>query len=112
MEQKGYPYTIPPVNCPDPKTAKKLDPWSVQEFFRIEFLLRSPTVMELFRTQGTNPRSSGQLLLQYEIPWTVLDGAHHGYLTLRPGQVGPISGLSILNFRDFYENLAILDSFN
>ena len=108
MEQKDYPYAILPVTCPDPETAKKLDPWSVQEFFRIEFLLRSNTVMELFRTQGTHPKSSAQLLWQYQIPWTVLDGAHHGYLTLRPGQVGPIPGMSILNFRDLYETLAIL----
>ena len=43
-EPKPYPYTIPPATCPSQATMKKLDAWHVQEFFRIELLLRSRIV--------------------------------------------------------------------
>lgn len=46
---KPYLWDIPPVSPPDPDVEKKLDPWDILEFLRIEALLRSSLVMELYK---------------------------------------------------------------
>ena len=58
-----YPYTIPHATCPGPATIKKLDPWHVQEFIRIELLLRSRTVMAMYHPEETALYSPGSLTL-------------------------------------------------
>ena len=72
-EPKPYPYTIPHATCPNPATMKKLDAWHVQEFFRIELLLRSRIVMEMYQPEDTALDSPGSLtlMLRYGFGWCV-----------------------------------------
>lgn len=80
-EPSPYPYTIPPATSRNPATIKNLDPWHVQEFFRIELLLRSRTVMSMYHPEGTALQSPGnlKLMLRYGFGWYVLQGAlEHG----------------------------------
>ena len=111
METTNYPYSILTVKCLNPEELKKVDLWSIQEFFRIEFLLRSKSVMSLYRTHGATPECSVLLLLEFGFPWTVLQGSHHDFLTLRPGQTRPIPGVSIFNFKGLYQSFMVLSKF-
>ena len=78
IRRRPYPYRISPVDCPDAATLKRLDPWHVQEFFRVELLLRSQPVMDLYRSEETSPTSSMKLLFQYGFGWEVLGGTPYG----------------------------------
>lgn len=78
-----FPYTHPLPTLPRLKEGliKTLDPWNVWEVFRIEALLRSKTVMQLFSARPAgSPEESKELLSRYGISWDVLEGAHHYYL--------------------------------
>lgn len=95
-EQSPYPYTIPRATYPDPVTTKPLDPWHVQEFFRIELLLRSRTVMSMYHPEETAVQSPGNLtlMLRYGFGWYVLQGAPYHCLKPHTGPIGAIPGLS------------------
>ena len=95
-EPKPYPYTIPHATCPNPATMKKLDAWHVQEFFRIELLLRSRIVMEMYQPEDTALDSPGSLtlMLRYGFGWYVLQGAPYHCLKPHTGPLGAIPGLS------------------
>ena len=84
-----YPYKILPVVCPSLQATLKLDPSFVLEFFRIEALLRSPTVIKLYettfsswdRSSKENHHRTDTLRNKYNIigGWQVLDGVHHEF---------------------------------
>lgn len=107
-----YPYTIPPVAYPNPATIKTLDPWHVQEFFRIELLLRSPTVMSMYHPEETALQSPNNLTLmvRYGFGWYVLQGAPYHSLKPHTGPIGAgaIPGLSIFSPEAFPLLLPIL----
>ena len=94
-EPSPYPYTIPRATYPNPSTIKTLDPWHVQEFFRIELLLRSRTVMSMYHPEETALQSPGNLtlMLRYGFGWYVLQGAPYHSLKPHTGPIGAIPGL-------------------
>jgi len=75
-----YPYPVPGLSPLEPETVKHVNPWAVLEFLRIEALLRSKTVMELYRSEGPRLESGVKLMLRYRVNWSVLEGSHHRYL--------------------------------
>src|SRR5919106_5044122 len=76
-----WPYQIPiPMGDPSSDAAKNLNPWAIQEFFRIEAWLRSKIVMELYRTEGRTTESDVKLMVKCRFNWNVLEGSHHRYL--------------------------------
>jgi hypothetical protein len=95
-EPRPYPYTIPRATSPNLATIKTLDPWHVQEFFRIELLLRSRTVMSMYHPEETALQSPGNLtlLLRYGFGWHVLQGAPYHNLKPHTGPLGAVPGLS------------------
>ena len=107
-----YPYTIPPATYPDPATIKKLDPWHVQEFFRIELLLRSRTVMAMYQPGETALQSPGNLtlMLRYGFGWYVLHGAPYHSLKPHTGPLGAIPGLSTFSPEEFTLLLQMLQN--
>lgn len=101
MKPAPYPYPIPRVDIgPDLEAAKKLNPWAVQEFLRIEALLRSKTVMDLYRAEGRTLTSDVMLLLKFRFNWTVLDGSHHRYLDPRSEYKMPVPGIWVLTVEE------------
>ena len=94
IKRRPYPYRISPVDCPDGATLKRLDPWQVQEFFRVELLLRSQSVMDLYKSEEISPTSSIRLLFQYGFGWDVLQGEPHHCLTPNAGPMGALAGVS------------------
>ena len=106
-----YPYPILPVSCPNSEVLPQLDVWAVQEFFRIECLLRSEAVMNLYRTEGVTPQSQVLVLWEFGFPWSVFQGSHHIYLSLCPGQTLPIPGVTIFNFTELYEAFRVILQF-
>ena len=111
LHQCRYPYAIPPLHCPDGASAKKLNVWDVQEFFRTELLLRSQAVQTIYRTGATGPESNVVLGLIYGFTWDVLQGSHHRYLTPSAGPIRTIPGLSIMSFQEFAATLETLHTF-
>ena len=111
-EPSPYPYTIPQATCPDPATIETLDPWHVQEFFRIELLLRSRTVMSMYHPEETALQSPGnlKLLLRYGFGWYVLQGAPYHCLKPHTGPIGAIPGLSCFSPEDLILLLNILQN--
>ena len=109
-EPKPYPYTIPHATCPGPATMKKLDAWHVQEFFRIELLLRSRTVMAMYHPEETALQSPNNLtlMLRYGFGWYVLQGAPHHCLKPQAGPIGAIPGLSTFSPEELILLLNIL----
>lgn len=101
-EPSPYPYTIPRATYPDLATIKNLDPWHVQEFFRIELLLRSRTVMSMYHPEETALQSPGnlKLMLRYGFGWYVLQGAPYHSLKPHTGPMGAIPGLSTFSAQD------------
>jgi len=95
-EPRPYPYTIPRATSPNLATIQTLDPWHVQEFFRIELLLRSRTVMSMYHPEETALQSPGNLtlLLRYGFGWHVLQGAPYHNLKPHTGPLGAVPGLS------------------
>lgn len=111
-EPNPYPYTIPHATCPDPATTETLDPWHVQEFFRIELLLRSRTVMAMYHPEETalQSRSNLTLMLRYGFGWYVLQGAPYHCLKPQPGPIGAIPGLSTVTPEEFTLLLQVLET--
>lgn len=66
-----YPYDIPPAPKLDSKTLKNLDLWNALEFFRVEALLRSPSVWTLYQR---TIRRKGKVVcpVEREERWQVL----------------------------------------
>jgi hypothetical protein len=79
-QRDPYPYPLPGLSPLEPETVKNVNPWAVLEFLRIEALLRSKTVMELYRSEGPRLESGVKLMLRYRVNWSVLEGSHHRYL--------------------------------
>lgn len=77
---KPYPYSILPVRRPSPEIANQLNPSNVQEFFRIELLLRSERVMEIYRNLGDTFEGTIELINRYGLGWHALRGKHHRLL--------------------------------
>ena len=111
-EPNPYPYTIPHATCPGPATIKKLDPWHVQEFIRIELLLRSRTVMAMYHPEETALYSPGSLtlILRYGFGWYVLQGAPYHCLKPHTGPLGAIPGLSTFSPEEFTLLLQLLQN--
>lgn len=107
IRPKPYPYGIPAVQRPDAATLKKLDPWHVQEFFRVELLLRSESVMSLFESEGITKASYPKLVLQHWFGWEVLLGPPFHSLLPQPGRFGAIPGLAYLSFDSIAEFLKL-----
>ena len=106
-----YPFAIPPVHRPDDDDASPLHVWDVQEFFRIELLLRSTTVQTIYRVGATGPESTVILGLMYGFTWDVLQGSHHRYLRAPSGPTDTIPGLSVMTFKKFADTLDTLHTF-
>ncbi len=77
-----YPYIIPDIQCPASETVTQLDPWYVLEFFRIEALLRSKTVMDLyqktFKSWNRLDHNTDTFMATYKVVggWKVFEGVH------------------------------------
>jgi len=124
-KRQQYPYTIQPIplgGVPLKKVAKsaladsKLNPLQVEEFFRIEALLRSMEMMDLYRkhkaeadrevlayrkAKGYVSFVMGNLLWKrFDIPdgWTILAGAHHR-LILKEWLIVPSGITDLREFR-------------
>jgi hypothetical protein len=108
----SYPYAIPPATYPDPATIRTLDPWHVQEFIRIELLLRSRTVMSMYHPEETALQSPSNLtlMLRYGFGWYVLQGAPYHSLKPHTGPLGAIPGLSTFSSEEFTLLLQILQN--
>ena len=75
-----YSYAIPRVKCPPPEIVLQLNPWNVQEFFRIELLLRSRIVVAIYDAIGDTPEGSAKLIEGYGFGWYALRGRHRRLL--------------------------------
>src|SRR4051812_39590898 len=95
------PYTILPVGDLAEGMTKTLNVWNVQEFFRIELLLRSEPVQMMYRIGAAGTESQIMLGLIYGFTWDVLQGSHHQYLRSPSGPAETIPGLSVMTFRQF-----------
>jgi len=101
-----FPYTIPPVQCPDKETVDSHDPAVVLEFFRIEALLRSKAVHQLYTQRKMNPKSQTDEFTSrhaVHIGWNALTGAHH--CALRPNDtmaIGESFGVFKVKVRKIY----------
>lgn len=81
LHSSPYPHPLLPLPALDMAMIKLLDPWNVWEVFRVEALLRSETVMQLFIARPIgSPDESKELFSRYGIGWNVLQGSHHHYL--------------------------------
>ncbi len=86
----SYPYTIPPLPTFFPQALSHHGSWNALEFFRIEALLRSKKVMEVYRRTykkytKTN-RTIDALFLDFAVMdgWNVLNGSHHKLISIEP----------------------------
>lgn len=84
---------------PPPEVDKQLNRWNVQEFFRIEFLLRSDRVIEIYRREGDTLAGSIELLNTFGFGWDALRGTHHRYLNQKTRRLVPVTIQT-------YENIA------
>ncbi|MGQ0811321.1 MAG: hypothetical protein ACT4OO_08875, partial [Nitrospiraceae bacterium] len=76
-----YPYLISPVTLAD-ANGKQRDDWHVlNRFLRVEALLRSATVQQMYRSDDGSEHSAVRLFIKYGITWEVLKGEHHRYLS-------------------------------
>ena len=80
QQRHPYPYPLPSLSSLEINTLKNVTPWAIGEILRIEALLRSKTVMELYRREGSTLESSVKLMLKYRVNWNVLEGSHYCYL--------------------------------
>jgi len=86
VKAQPYPYEIPSIEYLKERDPKLLNPWFVQEFFRIEALLRSPKVMKLYtKTYSISKKRKSTTDCLYENylvnpGWSALTGFHHAYL--------------------------------
>ncbi len=84
-DQQPLTYQLPDLPTVEPQTLKELKkyPEQVEEFIRIEALLRSETVKDLYARQRTSNDTEMDLLqwtYAVEFGWKVLEGAHWVYL--------------------------------
>lgn len=85
-ESHPYPYVItePPTLDQEVLQAMKSYPLQVEDFIRIECLMRSEKVFDLYkrRKQQLNPGELDELQSHYAVQdgWGVLEGAHHRLL--------------------------------
>jgi len=86
----SYPYTIPPLPTFFPQALTHNGSWEALEFFRIEALLRSKKVMEVYRRTykkdtKTN-RTPDNLFMDFAVKdgWNVLNGSHHKLISIEP----------------------------
>lgn len=88
IQRTKPPYQIPPFSLPSLATLRKLDPWYLCEFFRIEALLRSEKVWELYQQRGQPDFLPDNLTNEYAVEdgWGILEGQHHKYLAPNGGQ--------------------------
>src|SRR5262245_10369759 len=98
-----YPYDITPVECPPAAVSKSLNRRDVLEFFRVEALLRSERVMQLYEQTIENldyndPRTD-TLLMKYAVygGWSVVYGEHH--CILFPDQMREIKRNNAFHFQ-------------
>jgi len=86
----SYPYTIPPLPTFFPQALTHHDMWNALEFFRIEALLRSKKVMEVYRRTYKKyiktDRTTDKLFIDFAVfdGWNVLNGSHHKLITIEP----------------------------
>jgi len=85
VKAQPYPYEIPSIEYLKERDPKIIHPWLVQEFIRIEALLRSSKVMKLY-TQTFASTKKGDLTTDtlyrdYSViqGWEVLEGQHHPF---------------------------------
>lgn len=113
---RPYPYKIPPVDCPSQEILNQLTPWHVLEFLRVEALLRTSTVADIYKSNLTQKEKQRKLYSIYRIYWDVFEGWHHQYL--RPeakfewtsdvgGFIGPgVSDISVMaGFEDLNQKI-------
>jgi len=87
IKRNSYPYRIPSLEHLKERLLKKLEPAKVQEFCRIEALLRSKKVANLYEETFLNKKpgnlQTDSLYLNYLVfpGWAVLNGCHHDFLT-------------------------------
>jgi len=88
VKAQPYPYVIPSIEYLKEWDLKHLKPWDVQEFFRVEALLRSPKVAKLYKETYTPPKPkenrhlrTDSLFINYQVwpGWSVLKGKAHHY---------------------------------
>ena len=109
VKAQPYPYEIPSIEYLKERDPNILNPWDVQEFFRVEALLRSKTVMDLYRDTFSSPKKRIQptdsLYMRYLVfpGWLVLKGHHHSlfrdhtksrYSKVQPFHTSGISNLT------------------
>ena len=112
IEPDPYPYEIPAVIVnPEAEVTKNLNPWAVQEFFRIEAWLRSKIVMDLYRTEGRTTESDVKLMVKCRFNWNVLEGSHHRYLEATSGRDTVVPGIWVLTAKDLMWLAGALSSF-
>ena len=100
-EPDPYPYDIPTVLVnPDAEVTEHLNPWAVQEFFRIEAWLRSKLVMDLYREEGRTTTSDVKLMVKCRFKWNVLEGSHHRYLEASSGRETVVPGVWVLTAQE------------
>jgi len=100
-EPTPYPYNILPVQCPEPAVLKQLNPWNVQEFFPVELLLRSPTLMDTYHALPPEPDNNLLLFWNHGFTWEVLTGAHHRHLSPTTRAQPMIPGITRITFQEF-----------
>lgn len=115
-----YPYPLPPLSDfhrPSATELKQLDPWNVQEFFRIEALLRCDTVLTLYQAEkGVTERVEMTLMHQYEfnMKWA-LHRSHDRYMwpwNWRTDEERPIRasrGLRIRSYGELFDDPYMVD---
>jgi len=99
LKPQPYPYEIPSIEYLKER-GKNLDPWDVQEFFRIEALLRSEKVAKLYEQTfetGKSKTTFGNLEFYVDfleknykvsLGWRVLKGIHHNLILMSETRKG------------------------
>lgn len=113
MQQRHpYPYPLPGLSPLEPEVVRNFNPWAVLEVLRIEALLRSKGVMELYRSEGPTPGSGLKLMLRYRVNWSVLEGSHYRYLDAPSSLETAAPGISVLSLNNLMWLAGALSSLN
>lgn len=81
-----YPFDIPSIHLPSDEEIDKIEPWEGLEFLRIEALLRSESVAQLYRDTyskwNKDDTFTDSLFIEHSViwGWHVLEGVHQVYL--------------------------------
>lgn len=116
-----YPYPLPPLpefKHPAAAELKQLDSWNVQEYFRIEALLRSNTVLTLYQAEkGVTERVVVTLMHKFEFDVKqALNRWHTRYLqpwNWRTDEARPIRasrGLKIRSYAELFDDPYMVDT--